>query len=163
MSVVSKISLRDRVREALVESGAVDPKDVADTLIDSLTDEEYRAAAEFGLRTMATEESRRERERVLHSNVTTPTVPAGNFSTKWSQAHDSLLRARVTFENRDAKFLGDCTAADLYDHADWQERQAHGILQRAAIYRALGVAVQEAHVEHVRDLPRDLVAEMFHA
>jgi hypothetical protein len=55
------------------------------------------------------------------------------------------------------KRLGDFTYADLMHQTEINERQAEQKMQKARGWRALAQTLQEAEVEHVRDLPAEIL------
>ncbi len=158
-------ALRAAVREAL-DGDLADPHDVAERVLLTLDFNDFRAALAELLPSYV-------REVIRGQRADEPGAPASPrlSSRRWENvaelhaagALDALLHRREALGPRQWKFLGDCAPDDIETLAKLRRGLAAANQAKAQRFERLAAAMRKGRAATVRDLPADVLLEIFNA
>ena len=159
---MNDFSLRELVNDVLANSNSVDPGDLADEVLNEIDPQHYRAALESVLRSYVRELVRRQRQAApapatpVRATPISGSVRVGMVREAWR----ARLAERVHVGGATWKRLGDCGHDDLLALAHERREIAARNESRAADFEAMALAVAEAGVLTLSDLPDSIQAHV---
>jgi hypothetical protein len=157
---VSSFDLRALIRDELETSAIADPHVVAEHVAKRVPDADLRAALEKALVPIVREMATVERGDVIQKIGRRQGTP---WHETASPLYQKLLQQRIEVggDEREWKFLGDCTRGDLLHAVEFRREQARANMVAAQRYQALVDVMDEKSVERVADLPLPTIAAVF--
>jgi hypothetical protein len=170
--VIDMFDLRLLIREVASLSKSPDPVVVAHEVLRQIGDEDRDEALWQALRVMTRHviaESRFTRrpgdqttevKPSIHSRQgISPSRKVAQIRDHWKSYIQQYLQERINISPYEWKFLGDCTANDLYYAADFRDNLAVANAVKAQWYRDRAKMVEHAGVDCVSKLPEKLLKE----
>lgn len=159
---MTSFDLRELIRDEIASSAVADPAVIAEHVAKRVPTAHVRAALALALHDMVRVAVVKQRYET-HRAVERAAVGRGS---KWDDAGEmyrAILGQRIEVggEDREWKFLGDCTRDDLLQAVSTREEQAKGLIMASRRYKAIADLLERHAKDQVSELPLDEVAAVF--
>jgi hypothetical protein len=158
----NEFDLRALILDEIETSAVADPIVIAEHVAKQVPTKYLREALALALRETVRTTISGERVKVQHQAERA----AAGKSTKWADAgemYKELLGQRVEVggEDREWKFLGDCTRDDLLNAVGFRKKQAQSLIVSARRYEAIAQLLDKHGMARVSELPMPDLAAVY--